>query len=567
MKKISNTLKSLVLLTLILFVTIACDKDFTNIDSDIQGIKNFTTASQKFPVLSYSQKITDNMNGVQSNGLPGTLFGVYSDPNSTYGTTTAGFVAQITPTNFNPDFGTEPTDQSIPRIKSVTLTIPYFSTLVSTDEDGDNTYTLDSIFGGLNDLASFKLSVYQNNYLLRDLDPSTNFEESQAYYSNQEDLFCSQIGELLYEDLNFTPSIEEIEIQEVDEDGELVFEEDGTTPVIGERIPPSLRVELLNPGGDFWENLIFENEENDVLSNANNFNEFFRGLIFKVEDTGSGGNMQMLDLTNSLASITIDYNNQEEIDEGINVRNPTVYRLAFGGGIKVNTINNDFILPVAPNPFLGDDNLYLKGGDGSMSVIELFNGTVDDEGIAVDAFAYFKNKEERWIINEANLIFYVNQEEVNGSEPNRLLLYDLKNNTPIIDYFLDGSTNTVEPTKSKIDHSEILQRDNDENGVRYKFRLTEHINSLLIRDSTNVKLGLYIANNVNTTPTSPLDRESLTNSRVQGVIYDQDDSTVNSFFPSTSLLSPKGTVLHGSKSDIPEGKRVEFEIFYTETKN
>lgn len=119
MKKISNTLKSLALLTLILFVTIACDKDFSNLDSDIQGIKNFSTNSIKFPVVSYSQKITDNTTGIQANGLPGNLFGVYNDPNSVYGTTTAGIVAQITPTNFNPDFGEAPTDASISRIKSV----------------------------------------------------------------------------------------------------------------------------------------------------------------------------------------------------------------------------------------------------------------------------------------------------------------------------------------------------------------------------------------------------------------------------------------------------------------
>lgn len=560
MKKISNTLKSLALLTLIMFVTIACDKDFTNIDSDIQGIKNFTTNSQKFPVISYSHKITDNTNGIQTNGLPGNLLGVYNDPNSVYGATEAGIVAQISPTNFSPNFGENVT------LETVTLTVPYFASIESTDSNGNSTYKADSIFGDPD--STFKLSIYRSNYLLRDLDPNTNFEENQIYYSGQEDIFCAQIGELLYQENNFKPSFEEIRIQEIDEDGDPVFEEDGTTPVIAERIPPSLRVELLNPGGNFWQNLIFANEENDVLSNSNNFNDFFRGLIFKVEaNAAQEGNMQMLNLTNSLASVVLDYTNQEEIDEGEDVRNPTAYRLAFGNGIRVNTINNDFVLPVAPNPLLGDDNLYLKGGDGSMAVIELFNGTVDDGGAPVDAFTYFKNKEDRWLINEANLVFYVDQSQVNGNEPNRLLLYDLKNNTPLLDYYLDGSTNTAEPTKSKIDHSEILERDDTGNGIKYKFRLTEHINSLLIRDSTNVKIGLYIANNVNNAPTTPLDRESSTNSRVEGVSYDTDDSTINSFFPSTSLLSPRSTVLHGSKLDIPEGKRIEFEIFYTETEN
>ena len=47
MKKTINTFKSLALLTLILTVTIACDKDFANIDSAIQGATNFNASSKK----------------------------------------------------------------------------------------------------------------------------------------------------------------------------------------------------------------------------------------------------------------------------------------------------------------------------------------------------------------------------------------------------------------------------------------------------------------------------------------------------------------------------------------
>ena len=53
-------------------------------------------------------------------------------------------------------------------------------------------------------------------------------------------------------------------------------------------------------------------------------------------------------------------------------------------------------------------------------------------------FNYFKEQEDKWIINEANLVFYVDQDACEENEPDRLILYDLKNNTPIIDYFLDG---------------------------------------------------------------------------------------------------------------------------------
>ena len=32
-------------------------------------------------------------------------------------------------------------------------------------------------------------------------------------------------------------------------------------------------------------------------------------------------------------------------------------------------------------------------------------------------------------------------------------------------------------------------------------------------------------------------------------------------------MSPKGTVLHGSNINVPEEKRVQLEIFYTEPEN
>ena len=42
---------------------------------------------------------------------------------------------------------------------------------------------------------SFDIKVSRSNYFLRDLDPNTNFEERQRYFSNQD--FSSFIGEEL----------------------------------------------------------------------------------------------------------------------------------------------------------------------------------------------------------------------------------------------------------------------------------------------------------------------------------------------------------------------------------
>ncbi|MCB0400041.1 MAG: DUF4270 family protein, partial [Winogradskyella sp.] len=84
---------------------------------------------------------------------------------------------------------------------------------------------------------------------------------------------------------------------------------------------------------------------------------------------------------------------------------------------------------------------------------------------------------------------------------------------------------------------------------KYKFRITEHINNLLLNDSTNVELGLAVSLNVN------LEEQFIQN---QTLTADNPNLSV----PISSVLSPKGTVLHGNNtSDL--SKRVYLEIYYT----
>lgn len=531
-------------------VSVSCDRDFTNIESGLEGIKNFDGLSKQFPLLTYTKTATpfstdpNDLVGVQTNGLSSGFLGVYKDPNlNEFGTTTASIVTQIVPNQFNPTFGTNPV------IESVILNVPYYSTLLETDADGNSTYKLDSIVG--NTSVDFKVAVYKNNYLLRDLDPSTGFDEPQAYYSNQEDLFYSQQGELLFEDGNFTPSALETKISEINEE---TLESE-----VVERIAPSFRAELYDPqdlSNTFWEDEILEFEGEPELSNANNFTNHFRGLIIKAESNTGNGSFSQLNFNQ--ATLIIDYTNDEEIaSDNVNEKDET--RLVFNlRGNRVNLLkkeNNN--IDLNGDSTAGDDKLYLKGGDGAMVVVDLFNGlTENEEGDLVPAFDYFKSQRENWLINEVNLTFYVDQNSVAGDEPDRITLYNLKTNEPIIDYTLDGAVSTTSPIYSKTNFSQILTRDANGNGVRYKFRLTDHISNIFSRDSTNVKLGLYIASNINIIKTS----------KIQGSVADEEDETVLTKIPTTSVLSPKGTILHGSKSTISEGQRAEFEIYYTKPK-
>jgi len=131
-------------------------------------------------------------------------------------------------------------------------------------------------------------------------------------------------------------------------------------------------------------------------------------------------------------------------------------------------------------------------------------------------------------------------------------LYDVDNKTPLVDYFFDG-VNNVLPSLSIANHLGPLQRvdddDPDSDGVKYKLRITEHINNLLINDSTNVELGMTVSLNVNL-------EGQISQREIQ--LIDDSDITI----PTSSVLTPRGTVLHGNNTeDI--SKKVYLEIYYT----
>ncbi|WP_418511129.1 DUF4270 domain-containing protein [Corallibacter sp.] len=529
-KKENHILKSISLLLLIAITCIACERDFSSVESDLEGYKNFNTNSMQFPIVAYNKKTGP----VQTNNLSSNLLGVYNDP--VYGQTTASIVSQVVPTTYSPDFGEDP------EIVDVILTVPYFVTnLNTTDENGLAMYNIDSLYGS----SPIKLTIRENTYFLRDNNPN-NLDESQKYYSNagQALNIDNEDGEEFFVNGQFFPNNSEIVVTEYNEDT-------GEDEEV-ERITPSLQVSLFNSTDNeaFWNDLFFSQEGTSAFSNANNFKDYFRGLLLKAEAVSESGNMVMLDLTN--ASIVVTYSNPNDAGTA---RINSEYNLIFSGN-KLNIFENDpsnTIINQADanaNSTTGDENLYIKGGEGSMAVIDLFNGQMlDEDGNPVDSKEYFLSKKEDWLINEANLVFYVNQDIVNQEEPDRVTLYDLTNKEAIIDYSYDTSTNTALPLYSKINFSKILERDSNNNGVKYKIQVTEHLNNILLRDSLNLKLGLFVTTNIN----------GETNS---ATLNSEDD-----FVPTTTVLSPRGTVLHGNTAGVPDDKKAYLEIYFTDPNN
>ena len=552
MKKTNIILKNIGLTILILGGLIACDKDFASLDSDVinpDNAINFSTDFEEYPVITSNK----NIGPVKTNGLSSNLLGYYYDP--VFGSSISNFVTQVSPSSFNPTFGENVV------LDSVVLTIPYFSRLIETDEDGNSTYELDSIFGD----TPIKLSVFKNNYFLRNFDPNSEFNETQKYFSNastSETNFINSVnleGELLYQNDTFLPSQEQIILTEID----TVTNE----PAVSNKLTPAIRIKLDNPNDTFWQDLIFNKEGEPELSNQNNFLEYFRGLYFKADATDVNGTLMMLNFLSTEANLTLYYTSEfddpdsDNVDDTIEKTGTFVLNL---NGNQVNFFDNNFITIPDGDTVNGDEKLYLKGGEGSMAIVNLFNG--DDEGNSIeledfkktfrkldgDAFIEENNGDfvMKRLINEAYLEFYVDQTTVQGEEPDRVYVFDLNNNIPLIDYLFDQS---VSETSTKLDHLVPLQRVDDEpngQGIKYKIRITEHLKNLVISDSTNVKLGLVVTTDV----------ASINNFELQ------NDTDILNVIPSGTILSPRGTVLHGNNTSNPD-KKVTFKIYYTEPDN
>ena len=548
MFKSSNRVSLYLVICLVLLCTQSCEKDFTSIDSDVinsDNAINFETSSIEYPIVTHS-KIVDP---VQSNNLPSFLLGY--DNHAIYGESTSSFLGQMVPDQYSPDFG----DNVV--LDSVVFTIPYFSRGVETSDEDDITYELDSVYGG----SPIKLSIYRNNFFLRSFDPYGGFDDTQKYYSNGslsdlESISQGQLeGELLFEINNFSPNASQINLTEVDTSG---------VTFVSQKIAPALRFRLDTPDDDYWQNLIFENETDPVLNNENNFKEFFRGLYIKVEGINSEGSMMLLNLASTNTNLTIHYTSDTPItsetdtgsvDEITSYQNDYVINFS---GILLNIFDNNFSIDVSSSDEVnGDENIYLKGGEGYVGMVDLFNGTVENEmGDQVDAFDHFKSffyddisESPLKLINEAYIEFYVNQDLNLENEPDRIFLYNYEQNTSLIDYFIDQSVSST-TINAKINHLEPLQRVDDDpegQGIKYKIRITEHLNNIILRDSTNARLGLGVINDIAATSFFSILNEG------------EEDVEL----ASGTILSHKGTILHGNQSQ-QEDKRPKIKIYYTE---
>lgn len=585
---------------------VSCDEDLTTIGDGVIGDDPFKTNKAVYDVFVFNKKI----NAVETNKLPIYQIGIYNDP--LYGNTEASITSQLRLQGGfgNPTFGlfsqqrednslTDSEETAIEEnetVKEVILYIPYLQNpngdrdldgvpdtfdadpedpnsdsdgdgLTDSEEraigtnplsddtdndgikDGDDTeieiiafpqkVDLDSIYG--NREAPFNFKVERSTYFLRDLDPDTGFLESQEYYSTQE-FSPDFVSDILF-DGQVTISDEETLIFPED-DPDTEADESLNLP---ERIQPGIQV-ALDPA--FFQQNILDKEGQTELQSQANFSDFLRGLHLSVSSI-SDDILLILDITDATITIAYDYDTQEDNEI---VKEEAEYQLTLiTGESSFATVNGNAVNTMINAPFPSEitndldtnenaDRIYLKGGSGSYAEIQLF-----EENNGEDILNEIKEK--NWIVNEANLIFYVDRETLDMAgiinEPPTLYLFNKETNFPIYD--LSVASDPDIRNRININYGGSLEKENNK-GVRYKLKITNYINDIIIRDSTNVTLGLSVS-------------ADLVIFATKNAVLDMTEEDL----PVTATITPLSTVLFGNNVPVEEeDMKLKLEIFYTE---
>ena len=597
--------KFLILLLITLF---SCTKEYNTIGTDILKSDTFKTNVELVPI-NVVQKATPPF---KSNALPAYQLGSIND--NLFGKSEASFITQVNLSEISPNFGlwsqqreNDGDDSNIAVIEenetvtNVYLDIPFFNNTfdsdgdgvidiydvdpndINSDSDGDGLtdiqerangtdplnpdtdgdgitddkdtdtqnpnsgatlYDVDSLLGNRD--ASFKIKVQELDYYLRSYDPTDNFESFQKYYSDETQLL-NFAGFTIHDDEVSIDTNEIVIYKEDDPDTDDVDESEE----VKERLTPRLRLPL---DKDFFQRKIIDHEGSDDMTNADNFNIYFKGLVLQAYDF-SDDLLMILDYSNAKINIEYEYDKYNKNDTDDNTSDDTIdkvkanYELNLSGN-QINVFNKSAYNQDILNNLNSSENLsrvFLKGGEGLIAEIDLF--TDNDGNNVLDEI-----RANGWLVNEANLTMYVDKDKINESgnliEPFRVYLYDIDAKTPLPDYYIDNSTG---PKKSnvKIVHSGILELDEDDKGLKYKIRISEHIKNIVRNDSISPKLGLAVSS-------------SISNS----VNTDVKTTDVMKYIPLATAINPLGTVLIGPNPE-PENfdKRMRLEIYYTEINN
>jgi hypothetical protein len=244
----------------------------------------------------------------------------------------------------------------------------------------------------------------------------------------------------------------------------------------------------------FVKEVFLDNYETPNFESQSNFNNYFRGIVidakekthasgerggalisFNLSSTGAGATSSLIEVyyTN-----TFFKSNSTEIDTVIT----NTHTFQLGGIVNGKYTSNNKVYPV-------NKEVKLQGAAGSEAKIEILGGTQLTD-----------LRDKNWLINDAALTFYINQDADTTNTANQLYLYkrgeDLNSN-PITSHIKDIFTEGLATFGG------FLEKEEDKKD-RYTFKITDYLSDILSGETDYnppLRLKVYNTSDTQTTDT------------------------------------------------------------------
>jgi hypothetical protein len=498
-------------LLLVIAGVISCEEDFTDIESGVLGNTKFSIGEVVLEV-EVTQRDIDAIRGdnIAIGNIGEYLLGVYQHKDKDYEKIEASIVSQIgIATGIDKTDGVTDSTTVTSIFDNAFIKFPYIAT--KTTVDSVDVFTLDDILGST--LTGVTLNVYRNNTFLNTLDPQ-NPSQANAFSSD----FVYEKGELLNESANF------------------LFIPDSTHTFYeyernynGGTFKDTLKLTNENPflviplNKTIMKSLFYDKFEDNEFASQDALNNYFRGLI--IEASGSENSLVPFSASGTLVP-TLEINYTNTVIQDSNSQVDSIKKTA---SFPLLGVKNRIYKMTPESKTAGTNQVIIQGAAGKAADVKILQGTQ-----LVDLRA------KDWLINDAKLTFYIDQNKDTTAIPLRLHLYKEEPNysSQIKDSYSEG-----------LDvFSGVLQK----NGIlndNYTFNITDYISDVLGTASinnSNLVLKVY-----NTPTDSPVQNNAL-DTIVTNYSWNPRAVTITNHLPSGTL---EGT------------RKAQLKISYSEKKN
>jgi hypothetical protein len=450
---VKNIIKKSFYVGVLLFIfsgVISCEKDFTDIGTSIINNTQFNTKDTILDILITNSPVESVRADGISIKLGQYILGVNNSTD--YEKIEASIISQVGISSnlsvTNKTYGADTIVETT--IDAAFIKLPYNATLIENTVDGGFVYELDSIIGNRD--ASFTFNAYQSDTYLSVLNPTDPTQINQ-YQSNY---VYSKIAPELNSvpDYQFKPNANDTAFYIARRLSSSAIYRSDTIKLTNSR--PFAKIDLNKTK---IKELFLNKFKEDEFSSQENFNNYFRGLI--LEAKGDDGSLISFGFPETVT----------ETSPSIEVYYTSTILNSSGAIIDTITKNNSFplngvvnsIYKMTDKVYPEDGNIKIQGAAGSEAKIEILVGNQLSE-----------LREKNWLINDADLTLYINQDLDTAAIPYRLHLYK------------KGENSNLQPVLSQIKDSYSEQalfggfvaRENNKINS-YTFRITDYISDLL----------------------------------------------------------------------------------------